>query len=216
MKMRHVSLRGILLCAGTVMVTGAQGTDIFVSPSGNDGNSGSMSAPLATLTAARDKADQLKTATTGVRVFLRGGTYYLSAPLVFGPSNSGTAAAPIRYVAYGTEKPVVSGGIKVTSNWTTSTGQIMVTTIATGLKVDGLFLNGKRQILARYPNFDPTQVVLNGYVFPSYSRGCPVQAPLGRGFSGGSRTFTAGKISRCSLTRVHWDSISTGPTSPLT
>src|SRR5437660_6477130 len=43
-----------------------------------------------------------------------------------------------------------------------------------------------------------------------YSRGCPVQAPLGRGFSSG-RTLTVGKIPVCSLfLAVHCDSISTG------
>jgi hypothetical protein len=39
----------------------------------------------------------------------------------------------------------------------------MVTTIATGLKVDQLFLNGKRQVLARYPNFDANTVILDGF-----------------------------------------------------
>src|SRR3954470_10783330 len=31
-----------------------------------------------------------------------------------------------------------------------------------------------------------------GYRVRPYSRGCPVQAPLGRGFSAGGRTFTSG------------------------
>jgi hypothetical protein len=38
----------------------------------------------------------------------------------------------------------------------------MVATIAKNLKVDQLFLNGKREILARYPNFDSTKF-LDGY-----------------------------------------------------
>ena len=138
--------------------------EIYVSPTGSDAASGTLAAPLATLAAARDKADQLKTGNTPVTVYLRGGTYYLNAPVVFGPSNSGTAAAPIVYTAYQSEKPVLSGGILVPSTavWATSSGQIKVTTIATNLKVDQLFLNGKRQILARYPNFDSTKI-LDGY-----------------------------------------------------
>jgi hypothetical protein len=139
------------------------GAEIYVSPSGNDAAAGTQSAPLATLAAARDKADQLK-ASGPVTIYLRAGTYYLSSPLAFGPANSGTILAPIRYVAYGTEKPVISGGIKVTSAWTASSkASVMVTTIAPNLKVDQLFLNGQRQVLARYPNYDAGQPILNGY-----------------------------------------------------
>ncbi len=137
--------------------------EIYVSPSGNDAADGSIGSPLATLAAARDKADKLKSATTPVTVYLRGGTYYFTDSVVFGPSNSGTAGAPIVYTAYQAEKPVLSGGIKVTPAWSVYSGKIMVSTIATGLKVDQLFLNGTRQIMARYPNFDPNQVILDGY-----------------------------------------------------
>ncbi len=148
----------VFACAG---IAGA--ADIYVSPTGNDAAAGTMAAPLATITAARDKADQLKAGNTPVTVYLRGGTYYLGAPVVFGAANSGTVAAPIVYTAYSGEKPVLSGGVKVSSAWSTYSGQIMVTTIATGLKVDQLFLNGKRQVLARYPNFTTKQVILDGY-----------------------------------------------------
>jgi hypothetical protein len=135
----------------------AFGAEIYVSPSGSDGGNGSQASPLATLAAARDKADQLKS-NGPVTVYLRGGAYYLTEPLVFGPSNSGTATAPIIYTAYGTEKPVISGAIKLKNQtWTVSSGSIMKTTIATNLKVDQLFLNSKRQILARYPNYNESQ-----------------------------------------------------------
>jgi hypothetical protein len=136
--------------------------EIYVSPSGTDAGDGSIVSPLATLAAARDKADKLKSATTPVTVYLRGGTYYFTDSVVFGPSNSGTAEAPIVYTAYQAEKPVLSGGIKVAPTWSVYSGKIMVSTIATGLKIDQLFLNGKRQIMCRFPNFDSTKI-LDGY-----------------------------------------------------
>jgi hypothetical protein len=143
----------------------AAGADLYVSPTGNDAAAGTIDAPLATLGAARTKADQLKAGNTPVTVYFRGGTYYLDTTVSFGPSNSGTAQAPITYMAYGSEKPVISGGIKLPDslNWSVSSGQIQVCTIAKNLKVDQLFLNGKRQILARYPNFDSNTVILDGY-----------------------------------------------------
>ncbi len=155
-----------LLLAGVIS---AYGAEIYVSPTGDNSAAGTITAPLATLAAARDMADQLKSNNTPVTVYLRGGTYYLDTPVVFGPANSGTPQAPITYTAYQSEKPVISGGIPLSDSltWTASTGlssnQIMVTTIAKNLKVDQLFLNGTRQILARYPNYDSTVAILDGY-----------------------------------------------------
>jgi hypothetical protein len=159
MRSMYVSICALSLCIAAHV---ARGAEVYVSPAGDDNNDGSITAPLATIEAARDKADQLKGSATPVTVFLRGGTYYLNAPIVFGPANSGTAQGPIVYTAYPGEKAVISGGIKVTSAWAVSSGQIMVTTIAPNVKVDQLFLNGKRQILARYPNFDST-LALDGF-----------------------------------------------------
>ena len=144
--------------------------ELYISPTGSDAAAGTSAAPLATLAAARDKADQLKTNNTQVTVYLRGGTYYLNAPVAFGPGNSGSATAPIVYKAYQNEKPVLSGGIKVTSAWTTSSGSIMKTTIAQNLKVDQLFLNGNRQVLARYPNFNAATKILDGYASDCMTR----------------------------------------------
>ena len=137
----------------------AAGAQIYVSPTGDDANDGSIDHPLKTLTAARDLADKRKVNNTPVTVNLRAGTYYLGAPVEFGPSNSGTANAPIVYAAYGSEKPVISGAIKVTPTWTASSGSVQVATIDKDLKVDQLFLNGKRQVLARYPNYDATKIL---------------------------------------------------------
>jgi hypothetical protein len=145
------------LISALALVSITFGAEIYVSPTGDDANDGSLASPLATIAKARDKADQLKTAGS-VTVFLRGGNYYLTEPVVFGSSNSGTSTAPIVYSAYGSEKPVISGSIKLKNpTWTVSSGSIMKTTITPNLKVDQLFLSGKRQILARYPNFNENQ-----------------------------------------------------------
>ena len=157
--MKFSSFFGMWVC---ILGSIASGADIYVSPTGSDANDGSIGAPFATLTKARDAADLVKSGGT-VNVYLRGGTYYLTAPVVFGVADSGTSSAPIIYRRYQLEKPVISGGINITgSTWTTHSGSIMKTTIATGLKVDQLFLNGTRQIMARFPNFNAGQY-LQGY-----------------------------------------------------
>ena len=140
----------------------ASGADIYVSPTGDDAAAGTSTAPLATIAAARDKADAVK-ANGPVTVHLTAGTYYLKAPVLFGAANSGTASAPITYKGEG--KAIISGGIKVTTPWTSTTlnnVSVQTTKIAANLHVDQLFLNGKVQILARYPNYSFTARPLNG------------------------------------------------------
>jgi hypothetical protein len=164
---------GMVILIGAIVAFGA--SDIYVSPTGNDGAAGTLAAPLQTLTAARDKADQLKATNPPVTVYLLGGTYYLATPVVFGPANSGTASAPIVYRSYPGARAIISGGVKLNNpTWTVSAGSIMVTTIGTNLKVDQLFVNGQRQIMARYPNYNATQIL------QGYAADCIAAARVGR------------------------------------
>lgn len=102
--------------------------DLYVSPQGNDGWSGALTAPnatatdgpLATVEQARQRVRTLRKEQpdrkSPVVVAIRGGTYWLTAPLEFQPEDSGTAEAPVIYQAYGDERPVLSGG-RLISNW---------------------------------------------------------------------------------------------------
>jgi len=99
-----------------------------------------------------------------VVVELAGGTYYLAAPLQFGPQDSGRNGHPVTWTAAPGAEVTISGGRQLRPNWqSVATGsKIMEATIPTGLNFDGLFVNGQRQILARYPNYDPTASRLDG------------------------------------------------------
>jgi hypothetical protein len=138
--------------------------DLFVATTGDDNAAGTSQAPYKTLAKAKAVVRQMIPSASGpINVWVRGGTYYLDSALSFTTADGGSATAPVTYSAYRGEKVILSGGIKVTSAWTTASGNIMVATIAPNLKVDQLFLNGTRQVLARYPNFDPNSVAsLNG------------------------------------------------------
>ena len=80
----------------------------FVSPSGDDANPGTLEKPFATLQRAQQAARQKRG-----DVFLRGGTYYLPATLVFTAQDSGTKDAPVVFQNYQGEKPVISGGVRL-------------------------------------------------------------------------------------------------------
>ena len=140
----------------------------FVAKNGNDAWSGKLPAPnaegtdgpFATLARAQDAVRELK-AKKGLKqpltVMVRGGKYYLEETFVLSAVESGTQDCPIIYTAYPGEKPILSGGRRVTG-WKTYKGKILQAEIpgAKGGKIKArqLFFNGKRQIRASWPKFE--------------------------------------------------------------
>src|SRR5208282_5366868 len=150
-----------------------KGKFLYVSPAGNDAWSGKLAepnpaktdGPFATLVRARDAIRVMqagKPLHKPVTVYVRGGVYTLSAPLVFLPEDSGTAKCPITYAAYPGEKVVLSGGRTITG-WKKSAASRqdnhpdLWTTQVPGAKEEGwyfhqLFVDGQRRQRARSPN----------------------------------------------------------------
>jgi len=143
-------------------LSGTSGT-LYVSPSGNDRNSGSSSAPFATLHRAQQAARQVARHGS-VRVVVREGIYYLERPLNFGPEDSGSAEAPVVYAAEDGARVTISGGRKLTCKWSPYKDAIMMASVPPGSDFTQLFVNGKRQIRARYPNYDPSDPGKSGYI----------------------------------------------------
>ena len=138
----------------------------FVSPSGNDANPGTLKKPFATVQRAQQATRQKHG-----EVFLRSGTYYLPAPLVFTSEDSGTKDAPVVFQNYRGEKPVISGGVRLDHlNWQPYTKGIFQAQVPTDLLTEEIFVNGERQILARYPNFDPKAGYFNGFAADAVSK----------------------------------------------
>ena len=151
----------------------------LVAENGNDAWTGKLAepnvmktdGPFATLGRARDAVRELKgrQAPSGpITVMVRGGKYFLDRTLVFGPEDSGSREFPITYKAYGDEKPILSGGKKV-AGWKSYKNQILQAELAGTKggkwKFRQLFLNGERQIRARYPKLDPSNLLYGGWAF---------------------------------------------------
>lgn len=148
----------VLLLAIAVTVRAA---DFYVSPDGADGNAGTLERPFATVQQAQQAARKLA-GREPVNVYLRSGVYYLSEPLVFTPADSGTKQSPVVYQAYGQETVVISGGQKLSLTWEPYRDGIQQAKVPAGFTTDQLFVNGQRQPMARYPNFDPNERIYNG------------------------------------------------------
>ena len=138
----------------------------YVSPDGSDANPGTLEKPFATPRRAQQAA-RWKPAP----VFLRGGTYYLPETLVFNRLDSGTKESPVTFEAYQNERPVISGGVRLDKlDWQPWKGGIVQTKVPEGLRTEEIFVNGQRQILARYPNFDPKAKYFDGFAADAISK----------------------------------------------
>jgi Right handed beta helix region/Fibronectin type III domain len=99
----------------TTLLAATRAADIYVSPTGNDANLGTIDQPLRTLEHARDLARaQSKEMATDLTIHLAAGVYQLSQPLVLTANDSGQNGHDIIYAALPDQHPIISGGIPVT------------------------------------------------------------------------------------------------------
>ncbi len=130
--------------------------DVYVAPTGNDTAEGTSQQPLASLTGARDYLRRSgKLGKEPVTVHLNDGTYFLAETFVLTAIDSGTKECPVAYQAEHEGKVVISGGILLRLQWQDSPNGVFKAKTPAGLKIDQLFADGTRQILARYPNYNP-------------------------------------------------------------
>ena len=164
-----------VVAAGIVTPTAASASPSSAGPSAKviyaatdgRGQACSQHRPCS-LTGAQKRERQVLAGGEGKRedvvVELSGGTYYLAAPLRFGPQDSGRDGHTVTWTAAPGAQVTISGGRLLHPDWqpVAAGSKIMEATVATGLDFDGLFVNGRRQILSRYPNDDPTASRLDG------------------------------------------------------
>jgi hypothetical protein len=171
-------LIAVVLLLGIVGgVQAAQPTVLYVAPWGNDDWSGRLPAtnkagldgPVQTLQRARDEIRKLQAAgslESGVTVQVRAGLYELPQTLALEAQDSGTEQAPIIYQAYPGEKPILTAA-RVVSGFKPYKGKVLQADVSAlkGTTFRQLFFNGKRQVLARTPNFDPKNPYGGGWAY---------------------------------------------------
>ncbi len=150
----------------------------FVAPSGNDAWSGTKptatadgsDGPFATLQKARDTVRQARKSgdKTQPTITVRAGTYTVVEPLKLEAQDSGEPGMPVLWRAYMGEQPVLSGAIHL-EGWIPWKDGIYKAPLGAAAKLKAgvrqVLLDGSRQTLARYPNFDPAQPVSGGWAF---------------------------------------------------
>ena len=144
--MTHMRLSRIGLVLLSAALTAHAAETLSVSPAG----------PLKSLAEARDAIRAMRRAgkLDAVTVQVRGGTYLLTEPFVLTPEDSGTAQAPVVYAAYPGERPVFSGGRRITG-WQKGEKNVWTAEVP-GVKegqwyFHQLFVRGTRAIRSRTP-----------------------------------------------------------------
>lgn len=143
---RVVSRAGsVIFCITAIVSMSAAATATYhVAPKGDDSNSGSLDAPFASLHKACDAAR----GRGNVTVFVHPGLYRWERPLELTAEDSG-----LTIQAAGDEKPIISGGQRIT-RWKQTDDGLWHTRLPDERKrrFDQLFVNGKRAVRAREPD----------------------------------------------------------------
>ncbi len=128
------------------------GAEFYVSPTGDDDNSGTQGQAFFSLHRAQQAARLIKD--ESVRVILKAGVYELEKPLLFTPEDSRSKDHPMVWQAEDGAEVVISGGKIITHKWSRGDGGVwrVDLTLPSNANFRQLFVNGKRAIRARYPN----------------------------------------------------------------
>ena len=166
-KLATTVLAWVHICLLLSPVTQVISADIYVSPTGDDSQSGTFDAPIKTLQTAialvHSRHDRPR------KIILRGGIYYLHQPLVLTPHESGTQQRPLVITSHGTERVRLSGAQPLTLRWQPWRDGIFRAALQADIAIDQLFVDSSRQPLARYPNFDPHARYFNGFAHDAFS-----------------------------------------------
>ncbi len=150
--------------------------ELYVSPNGDDANPGTRDKPLATLAGARDAVRKLRGATarpttqpaTPVTVYLAGGRYFITRTVELDARDGGAEGSEVVYRALPGQTPILVGGPQI-KNFVPHKDKILKADLAgQGWKKPEfrqLLCDSKRQVQARYPNYDPADPVAGGWAY---------------------------------------------------
>lgn len=142
--------------------------NVFVDDDALDGGNGTETAPFQTLVQARDYVRTIKeTETRDIRVYIRDGYYFQPKTFVLTEEDSASSGRKIYWMNYPNEKPVISGGKKVT-DWRFVNG-LYEAEVEPNLPIRNLFINGERKIRARSEDVNGLAKTVFGYTISADS-----------------------------------------------
>ena len=150
--------------------------DLYVSPEGSEQSDGSFRRPYK-LDEARQAAWPLL-GKEEVTIWLKDGIYYLDKTLVFSHEDGGTREFPVYYCALHEGKAIISGGRRLEVEWEPYRDGINVCRVPDGLLIDQLFMDDRRQEMARFPNSKEGKNVFDCWTLSHSAEPDPENDPL--------------------------------------
>ena len=163
----------LLLLFGPVTLS----IDIHVSPAGEGKELGTEAYPFHSIPAALEAAKK-HTGREEVNILLNDGEHYLENTLALGHELSGTADYPLIIKAMHKGKVVISGGRQLQLVWKMYENGIYVSQVSGQPFIDQLFIDGRREDMARYPNSRPGKNVYDCWDLSHGQEADPDNDPL--------------------------------------
>lgn len=134
--------------------------DLFVDLHAGEGN-------FTTIQDAIDAAKEIKKNNQDAQITIRvsAGNYHLDKAIEIRPELNG-----ISIVGVGSNEVSIKGSVPLQLDWKKHSENIYVASVPEKLKFDQLLVDGKSQILARYPNYDETAHYWQGYAKDAFSK----------------------------------------------
>ena len=173
----------LILSPAIYTINRVTAAEIHAAPNGSDTNAGTADAPVQSLEKARDLARQARKAApeAPITIWLHPGIYSVRQTAVFNKDDSGTESAPLTIKGWTDPdqpgaRPHLVGGVVVGNEpgagWTKTTFNgrddvycVSLAPLGISKKFKQIYLNGRRQIWARYPNYDPSLPYSGGWAY---------------------------------------------------
>lgn len=143
----------------------------YVSPSGSDGNPGTVSRPFRTLAQAQFEVRRIEPKASGnIAVYLESGMYRLTRPLRLTARDSGESRNQVVWSAAPGAHVVIAGSRRI-SSWIRSNPALNMWSAAVPANIDTrqIYVNGMRATLASgRPSFDLKRTA-TGYIANNYT-----------------------------------------------
>jgi len=159
-----------------ILVFPLSAVDLYVSPEGSEEADGSFEHPY--------KLEQARHAVSSflgkeeINIWLRDGIYYLAGALVFSHEDGGTLEYPVYYRALHKGKAIISGGKRLEVEWKPYGEGIYICRVPEGLIIDQLFIDDRRQEMARFPNSENGKNVFDHWTLSHSAEPDPENDPL--------------------------------------
>lgn len=152
----NMNLKYILFIPLLLLSCSDSSFSIYVSPTGNDGNDGSIDHPFETIQRAQMEAREKveKGSYNHVQVILRGGDYYLTETIHLNEKDANKITS-VTYQSYEGEKVCIYGGIRVIDweRWNDNLYRVKLPDSLRGVPLNVMLeTNGRAMPMARYPD----------------------------------------------------------------